>query len=76
VNDAVAQFVAQGNACRLELIDDWLVHRELQISARLNNQADGYAGAMPGDNGVGQPRKFDHVKRHVYSNRLGIDELD
>src|SRR6185369_7967274 len=75
VDDAVAEFVTHGNAGRLELVEQRLVHRKLQISARLDDQSDRHACVVSGDDLVGKHRQLDHVKGHVDADGLFADEI-
>src|SRR6185369_3113566 len=75
VDDAVAEFVTHGNASRLELVEQRLVHRKLQISARLDDQSDRHACVVSGDDLVGESRQLDHVKGHVDADGLFADEI-
>ncbi len=75
VDDAVAKLVTHGDTSRLELVEQRLVHREFQISARLDDQPDGHAGVVSGDDRVGKLRQLDHVKGHVDADGLFADEV-
>src|SRR5262249_18066985 len=76
VNDAVAEFVTHRNARGLELIQQRLVHRKLQVCARLNNEANGHACVVPSDDLIGKLRQLDHIKLDVDSGGFGANEIE
>src|SRR6185369_816095 len=76
VDDAVAEFVTHGNASRLELVEQRLVHREFHVRARLDNQSDRHACVVSRDDLVRESRQLDHVKSHVDADVLVAHEID
>jgi hypothetical protein len=56
VYDAVTKLEAHRNTRVPELVKQRLVHGKLQISARLNRNADRHTSLVSADNGISKPR--------------------
>src|SRR5215213_11686542 len=60
VDNSIAEFVAHGNARRLEFIEHDLVGWKLQIPPRFNDQTHTHARVVTADDGVGKLRELEH----------------
>ena len=75
VHDAVAEFVTQRNTGSIQLVNQRLVLRKLQIRARLDDDTHADACLVSGDDVVDQTRQLDHVKSHVDTDGFRLHPL-